>query len=99
MQNAAGGQKQQAFEKRMIEGVNQGRSQGERGKEPHIACREENGKPNAGKDQSNIFDRGVSQQALHVCLDAGKDGSEQSREEPQREYRYSPLPKLNVEQI
>ena len=83
----------------MIERVEQGGSEGKRGKEAHIACREQNRKSDTGKDQSNVFDGGVSQQALHVGLDAGKDGSEQSREEPQREHCYSPLPKLNVKQI
>ena len=98
VQNTAGGQKQQALEERMIERMDEGRGQREAREQTHVASREQNGQPNAGKDQSDVLNRGVSQQALHVGLDCRKDGTDRAEKIPSVRHD-SPPPGLNMKQI
>ena len=83
----------------MIERMDEGRGQSKCGEQAHVACLEQDGQPDAGKNQSDILNRGVSQQALHVCLDCRKDCTVQSREDAECKDCDSPSPELNVKQI
>ena len=82
MQHRAGGQKQQALEERVVERVDQRGAEGERRKQAQVAGLEQNGQADAGKDDSDVLDRGVRQQALHVGLHAAKIAPNRAENRP-----------------
>lgn len=99
MQDIARGKKEQALEKRVVQGMQQGRAERECREQWKMTRVKQDGQSNPGKDKADVFNRGVGQQSLHVRFHAGKDGAVYGGEKAKSQHQNSPLPKLDVQQV
>ena len=99
MQHRARREKQEAFEKRVVERVIEHCRQRDRGKQRLVVGLEQYRQADPCDDDADVFDRRVREEALHVGLHCGEYHAEQRGRKAQRERDNTPPPELAVDEI
>ena len=99
VQYRACAQEQETLHERVVHRVVHHGNQRERGGGPHVDAREYDRKPEAGEHDSDVLDRGVGEQTLHIGLRGREHDPVQGAEQPEGQRQQAPPPHRLAQKI